>query len=88
MKKEIEKEEILTELKKTRIKNGLTRHFVAEKLGLCDTYFGKIEIGVFTLTLDKIKILAGLYNLPDEVIFREAMEGVGIRDKRRKEGAR
>lgn len=78
--------ENLTQLQLSRMKRGLTRHFIAHNLGVCDEYYGKIERGIFTLTLDKIKVLATLFNVPDEVIFKEAMEGVDIREKLRKEG--
>jgi transcriptional regulator with XRE-family HTH domain len=86
MKDEQKEENLTTKLQATRIKHGFTRNFIADNLGICASYYGKIERGTFTLTLDKIKVLAALYNLPDEVIFQEAMEGVEIRDKRRRGG--
>lgn len=69
----------MLELRLARRKVGLQRKYVAEKLKVSPDHLNLIERGKTPLSLNKISILANLYNIPfgdmAELAYRTYKEG-------------
>lgn len=57
---------IYSVLKKVRLENGLTQQEVADRLSIVVSAYGKVERGSCHLTIERLRELAELYNLPVE----------------------
>ena len=67
----------VTTLAALRKKAGLNQIEVAEQLGLTRTSISNIERGVQAITLDKIKPMADLYNIPEYEMY-DIAKAVGL----------
>ena len=64
----------MTKLREAREINGFERKYIAKKLGITADHLNVIERGTIALDLNKIELLAKLYNVTFEEMARIALE--------------
>lgn len=72
---------ILEEIKKFRISKGYSQKYMAARLNIAQNNYGKIELGVTKLTIDRFEEIADILNFSINLILKEN----GIPERRRVE---